>query len=579
MPAKLSQDDIDLLRDSPLFDEDYYLEHNPDVAARGVDPVKHYLRRGARQGRDPSADFSSTGYLRNNRDVMGSDVNPLVHYLRHGRREGRTANPFAAATALIRESGMFDEDYYRFYHPELPDDEDAIVHYLRVGASLGLDPSEKFSTRVYLHQNPDVAQTESNPLVHYLQFGRAEGRLVYRSRMRRPMFELIYQERWPHLQPLPLVHVPVSQPRVTVLTDSVSAGSFFGGVGTALILGILLANRLGGPLRLVTRSDGPDGRVVSELEKAHGLALAGPLELNHLPLDGSRTLSISPADLVITTSWWTTRAALDSTLRREQVLYLLQEDERMFYPRGDERLLCTETLAEPDLAILVNTQRLLDHLSTPGGEVDLSHATSFEPAFPGAGPTPRDPGAKRGFFFYSRPENARNLFWRGGLALSRAVEKRILDPDVWDFHFVGRATPEVTLPGDVAPHIHEGLAWADYQALVAQMDAALVLMDTPHPSYPPYDLAGAGAAVLTNTHPGKSDLSDVSANILVADPSLEGLVAGLGRLAALGVDDDQRLRNRREDHIGRDWNASLAEVVESLVSRFGPTLGKSADVH
>ena len=578
MPDKLRQDDIELLRRSPLFDDAYYLRSNPDLAAKGVDPVKHYLRRGAAQGRDPSPDFSTTGYLRNNQDISKSGVNPLVHYLRHGRAEGRTANPFAVEAAMVVESGLFDEDYYRHYFPEMPTDEDPVVHYLRVGAELGLDPSERFSTRVYLAQNPDVASAESNPLVHYLRFGRAEGRLAYRSRMRRPMFETLYQERWPHLQPLPLVHVPTREPRVTVLTDSVNAASFFGGVGTALILGILLANRTGASLRLATRTDAPDGRVVAELEKAHGLALSGPLELSHVPIDGTRALAVGPGDVIMTTSWWTTRAVLDSTLPRDQVVYLLQEDERMFYPWGDDRLLCQETLAEPDLAVVVNTRRLLDHLTTSGA-ITVADATSFEPAFPGIEPAPREPGAKRQLFFYSRPENARNLFWRGGLALSRAIEKRVLDPEVWDFHFVGRSTPELTLPGEVAPQVHEGLPWAEYQDLVSRMDAALVLMDTPHPSYPPYDLAAAGAAVLTNTHGSKTDLSDISANILTAPSSVDGLAEGLARLAALGQDDDQRARNRAGDGIVRSWDVALDDVVGSLVARYAPVLGGSSDVH
>ena len=80
--------------------------------------------------------------------------------------------------------------------------------------------------------------------------------------------------------------------------------------------------------------------------------------------------------------------------------------------------------------------------------------------------------------------------------------------------------------------MHEGLDWRDYQDLVSTMDAALVLMDTPHPSYPPYDLAAAGAAVLTNPHGGKDDLSDLSANILIAPSTLDGLVDGLAAVAA-----------------------------------------------
>jgi len=575
MPSKPAQADIDLLRQSELFDAAWYREHNPDTA--GKDPVLHYLRVGAAEGRDPSPGFSTLGYLRSYPDIKKSGINPLLHYLRHGAAEGREANPLAAYAELVRASGFFEEEYYRHFFPELAEDDDPVIHYLREGAYLGLDPGERFSTSLYFQYNPDVAEIEANPLVHYLESGRAEGRLSYRSRLRRPMFETLYQERWAHLQPLPLVHVPTSEPRVTVLTDSVSANSLFGGVGTALILAMLLANRAGASLRLVTRTDEPDARVIAELEKAHGLSLSGPVEVGYVPVDGTRSLSVGPRDLIITTSWWTTRAALDSTLPRDQMLYLLQEDERMFYSWGDERLLCSETLAERDVAVVVNTRRLLEHLSGPSEPLHATGALSFEPAFPIGPAADRSGEEKRNFFFYSRPQNARNLFWRGGMALSRAIEKRVLDPAVWDFHFVGRATPELTLPGEITPYVHEGLPWAEYQVLVSRMDAALTLMDTPHPSYPPYDLAAAGAAVLTNTHPGKTDLSDVSANILVAEPDLASLVAGLGRLAELGLDDELRRRNREADHIGRDWNASLSGIVETVVGR--SVLAETADVH
>ena len=269
---------------------------------------------------------------------------------------------------------------------------------------------------------------------------------------------------------------------------------------------------------------------------------------------------------------------LDSTLPRDQVVYLLQEDERMFYPWGDDRLLCQETLAEPDLAVVVNTRRLLDHLTTSGA-ITVADATSFEPAFPGIEPARREPGAKRQLFFYSRPENARNLFWRGGLALSRAIEKRVLDPEVWDFHFVGRSTPEeLTLPGEVAPQVHEGLPWAEYQDLVSRMDAALVLMDTPHPSYPPYDLAAAGAAVLTNTHGSKTDLSDISANILTAPSSVDGLAEGLAGWPRW-VRTTTSARATVPATASCAWDVALDDVVGSLVARYAPVLGGSSDVH
>lgn len=573
--------DADLLRESELFDADFYLRKNPDVRKSGVDPVLHYLRQGARDGRNPSKEFSTNAYLRRYADVARSGANPLVHYLRTGKAEGRSLNPGEDDARMVRESGFFDEEYYRHFRPDLPPDRDVVKHYIRFGAREGLDPSEKFSTSGYLRQNPDVARTQVNPLIHYLRFGRVEGRIAPRGALREPYVDALYAERWQAIAPMPVTRTGSGQHRISIVTDSVAPHSLFGGVGTAIILGVQLANRLGnGTLRLVTRTDAPDGQVVSLLEEATGIHLDGVLELEQVSTDGSQRLEFTDRDIVMTTSWWTTRSVLDSDIPREQVLYLLQEDERMFYAYGDERLLCQETLAEPDLAVVVNTSRLLEHLSGPGGLPHLAEAaTSFEPAFPTRDPSVVPAGSggdKRNLFFYSRPLNARNLFWRGAQVLARAVESRIIDPDEWNLHFVGRGTPELTLPRDVHVTITEGLGWTEYQELVASMDAALVLMDTPHPSYPPYDLASVGAAVLTNSHGIKTDLSDISDNIVVAPSTVDGLLDGLRELVELARDPERRAANVAVDHINRDWGATLAPVVDWVVERFRGVIGEAA---
>jgi hypothetical protein len=135
-------------------------------------------------------------------------------------------------------------------------------------------------------------------------------------------------------------------------------------------------------------------------------------------------------------------------------------------------------------------------------------------------------------------------------------------------HWVGKDVPEVRLAGGVMPVRHATMGWGDYQAFIASMDAGFVLMDTPHPSYPPLDVAAAGGAVLTNTHPGKTSLSRYSDNILLAPPTRQGLVDGLRRLEALAEDDETRARHRVADRIGRDWQAALEPVVARLASRF-----------
>jgi len=81
--------DLRALHRSHLFDSEFYLQRNPDVAAAGADPALHYLTLGGREGRDPSALFSSAGYLEVHPDVEASPANPLLHYLRSGPQENR----------------------------------------------------------------------------------------------------------------------------------------------------------------------------------------------------------------------------------------------------------------------------------------------------------------------------------------------------------------------------------------------------------------------------------------------------------------------------------------------------------
>ncbi len=88
------------LIDTPLpgFDAAYYLRWYPDVGESGLDPLDHYLRRGWREGRDPSAGFCTLGYLAANPDVAAAGHNPLVHFVNVGFAEGRRGYAKAATS-------------------------------------------------------------------------------------------------------------------------------------------------------------------------------------------------------------------------------------------------------------------------------------------------------------------------------------------------------------------------------------------------------------------------------------------------------------------------------------------------
>ena len=71
------------------FDEQFYLESNPDVKETGINPLVHYMNWGWKEGRDPSRIFCTESYLTNNPDVKSSNINPLLHFVKYGIKELR----------------------------------------------------------------------------------------------------------------------------------------------------------------------------------------------------------------------------------------------------------------------------------------------------------------------------------------------------------------------------------------------------------------------------------------------------------------------------------------------------------
>jgi hypothetical protein len=108
------------IRRSGLFDPEHYLRNNLDVARSCMDPIKHYIRHGWREGRNPSKLFDTKWYIETYTNVSKAGVNPLYHFLKHGAAEGRA-------------------------------------------------PSASVSTDKHLAANPNTAQSATNPAVHCLE--------------------------------------------------------------------------------------------------------------------------------------------------------------------------------------------------------------------------------------------------------------------------------------------------------------------------------------------------------------------------------------------------------------------------
>ena len=353
---------------------------------------------------------------------------------------------------------------------------------------------------------------------------------------------------------------------VVLVTDSVAPGSLFGGVATAILVAGVVALRAGIGLRIICRQERANEKSIAAILAMNGVEFGNKISFSFLnSANNLEETEIGADDIVITTSWWTTESVIRG-LGERNLFYLLQEDERMFYPFDDDHLRCSNLLARPSIRLIVNSELLHQHLQESGLPAITERAIWFEPAFRHATdelPPPRLQG-KRSFFFYARPNHPRNLFYLGLEVILACVQRGILNPDEWEFNFVGAAIPELTIDG-VAVRRHEALTWADYVDLIAQVDLGLSLMYTPHPSYPPLDLAAAGAVAVTNTFGVKTNLDRYCLNIICASPNLEDLVEAVRAGALLSSNRAQRERNLRASAFGRDWSKNLEPVAAFIL--------------
>jgi hypothetical protein len=470
---------------------------------------------------------------------------------------------------LIASSSLFDADWYLKQYPDVAAAKfDPALHYLRHGASEGRDPSALFSTCAYLDLYPSVAQSRINPLVHYLKDGQTRGLTVIESERGsvKTTADMV-GDHYRHLAPLPTyAALEGSSRRVTVVTDSINPGSMYGGVGTAILFATLFAKHLGDDLRICTIREAPKRDNISCLFLGHGIEWTCNIDFKFVDIIAQKPpIDVSPDDLFITTSWWSTQNTMQA-VDPAQIIYILQEDERMFYPGGDEQLRCAEVLGSDRLRFVVNTEMLYDYFATQGLSNVTTRGTWFEPSFPcNSYRFEESSREKLNFFYYARPNNVRNLFYRGLEALNTALWKGVVDPKEWNFYLIGKDLEDISLPYGVRPTLLQNLRWDEYTALIRTIDLGLSLMYTPHPSYPPLDLAACGAVAVTNRFGPKQSLEAYSKNIICSELSLDAMVDSLAEGVSLAKNSTRRRDNYETQTINRSWDQSFEPAFRWLL--------------
>jgi hypothetical protein len=300
--------------------------------------------------------------------------------------------------------------------------------------------------------------------------------------------------------------------RLNLLLPSINPEHYFGGTHTALEIFRSLSSRFpqsrivltDSRPRVEARRDYPNHafrEADSDDDAPHQIV---PFNDRH-----RRTLPVSPADCWLATAWWT--AYIGQGFARwqaerfdvaDRIGYLIQDFEPGFYPWSSQYAIAFETYRPHKDVALFNTSTLRDYFAGQG--LRFERAAVFEPtlnaALIPALQRARDAAAprRRQILVYGRPSTPRNGFSLicEGLRLWASVDSRAA---AWRVVSVGEQMDNVDL-GACRMTVLGKLSLDAYARALADSAVGIALMISPHPSYPPLEMAAFGMRVVTNRY-------------------------------------------------------------------------------
>ena len=116
---------------------------------------------------------------------------------------------------------------------------------------------------------------------------------------------------------------------------------------------------------------------------------------------------------------------------------------------------------------------------------------------------------------YGRPSVERNAFGIlvAGLTKWSRLQK---DAEMWSVYSLGEQHDDIELAPNVIMHSMGKLSLDEYAQSLTDTYAGVSLMVSPHPSYPPLEMAAFGVKTITNKYENKN-WQDFSTNIYALD--------------------------------------------------------------
>lgn len=385
------------------------------------------------------------------------------------------------------------------------------------------------------------------------------------------------------IEPLVLEVSDQAPVRINIIHPSIDLKHFFGGFIAVFNLAARLAAR-GHRVRLLglEASDLPaDWRERIGAYEGIGGAI-GEIEVE-IASDRAVPISCNPDDRLVATHWTAAHVAAAALpdLQTERFLYLIQEYEPFIFPMSSAAALARASYDLPHTAMF-STGLLREWfvnnrigVFADGVEAGDGRSVTFENAITPVGPvsaTELDRPGPRRLVFYARPEQhaSRNLFEIGAMALDEAVAAGHFQG--WDLAAMGTvdiAGGTLELPRSGASmKVLPRSAQAEYGRLLGTSDLGMSLMYTPHPSLVPIEMAAAGMVTVTNTFENKDApaLAGISANLIAAPPSVEGVAGALIEAEGRVGDLEGRAEGSHVDWPS-SWDDALGEDQLAAVER------------
>ena len=314
---------------------------------------------------------------------------------------------------------------------------------------------------------------------------------------------------------------PSDRRRLTLIIPSVSPDKAFGGVVTTLDVFLQVGRRCGADLRVILDDfeNRADTSVLMKCAQRAGVDGAA-IEVAQRTTAEPRLL-LRRNEVFFTHNWWTT-LNLQSLLDRQSELfgvrrpfiYLIQDYEPGFYPFSSTHMASRSAYAtEHPCWGVFNSGELHAYFSLQGHATE--RAFVFEPRLTDAlrpflalGPVAK----QKRILVYGRPSIERNCY----PAVKRGLRKWAAEYPAaaeWEVVSAGLPHPPTKLSPQLTLASLGKLPLADYAGLLRTTAIGLSLMASPHPSYPPLEMAHFGVRTITNSYTCK-DLSTSHANIV-----------------------------------------------------------------